>query len=213
MSTIVDLTQPISPETRVFPGYPQPIVRPWTYLDKHGYYSNLLLMVEHTGTHMDSPAHFVEDGATIDMLPLEKFMARAVVLGFRKKPAEPISRREFEDALRGLDVRPGRGWYILVSVGWDKVGSMDEWTRYPYLEDDVADLLLELGVEGLGLDTPSPDVEPFNIHKKLLPRNIVIIENLANIDGLAGRNFEFIALPVKIAGGSAAPVRALAVFK
>jgi len=213
LGRIVDLTQGIGPETKVFPGYPQPIVRPWTYLDKHGYYSNWLLLVEHTGTHMDSPAHFIEGAPTIDRLPPEKFLARAAVVAFKKKPGEPVSRSEFEDAVRSLPERPGKGWYILVAFGWDRVGDLETWVKYPYLEDDVADYIAELGVEGIGLDTPSPDNAPFNVHKKLLPKSIVIIENLAGIQDLAGKTFKFIAAPIKIHGGSAAPLRALAVLE
>lgn len=212
MVRVVDLTQGIGPETRVFPGYPQPVVRPWTYIDKHGYYSNLLFLVEHTGTHMDSPAHFIEGAPTIDELPPEKFVARAAVVSFNKKPGEPVSRKELEDAVRGLEVRPGRGWYLLVAFGWDRVERMDDWVRYPYLEDDTADFIEGLGVEGIGLDTPSPDIEPFNVHKKLLPKSKVIIENLANIRELDGRTFKFIAAPIKIHKGSAAPLRALALL-
>ncbi len=207
---LVDLTQPISPSTRVFPGYPHPIVHKWTTIREDGYFSNLLVFVEHTATHMDSPAHFIEGGPTIDRLPLEKFFARAVVLRFEKKPGEPVSRREVEEALRSSGARPGRGWYLLFAFGWDRVESMDDWLKYPYLEDDVADLALELGVEGIGMDTPSPDLAPFNVHKKLLPRGVVVVENMANLVDLAGRTFELVILPLKVEGGSGAPVRAVA---
>jgi len=210
MSKLVDLTQPISPSTRVFPGYPQPIVHKWTTVREDGYFSNLLVMVEHTATHMDSPAHFVEGAPTIDKLPLEKFFARAVILGFKKKPGEPVSRAEVEDALKSVGVRVERGWYVLFALGWDRVEGMEEWLNYPYLEDDVGDLLAELGVEGVGMDTPSPDKAPFNVHKKLLPRGIVIVENMANLVELSGRVVELTILPLKVEGGSGAPVRAVA---
>lgn len=213
MARYVDLTQPISPSTRVFPGYPQPIVHKWTTIREEGYFSNLLVFVEHTATHMDSPAHFIEGAPTIDKLPPEKFFSRALVLGFKKRPGEPVSRREVEEALRDAKAKVGRGWYVFFAFGWDRVESFEDWLKYPYLEDDVADLLVELGVEGIGVDTPSPDLAPFNVHKKLLPRSIVIIENLAGIVELAGESFNVVMLPLKVEGGSGAPVRVIGILE
>ncbi len=206
----VDLTMKLSPETPVFPGYPQPVIHKWTTIREEGYYSNMIFMVEHTGTHMDSPAHFIEGAPTIDEIPPEKFIARAVALDFSGKgPGGVVSEREVDEALSRLGVEPGRGWYILFRYGWDGVRG-EEWVRYPYLSDAAAEMIKGLGVEGIGMDTPSPDVAPFNVHKILLPESIVIVENMANLARVAGRVFELIVTPIKIAGGSAAPVRAIA---
>ena len=213
MASIVDLTMSIGPNTQVFPGYPVPVVHKWTTIREDGYFSNMLFLVEHTGTHMDSPAHFIEDAPTIDRLPPEKFVARAVALGFRsKKPGERLSERELDRALSEVGVEVGRGYYVLVSFGWDSKRG-DEWLRYPYISDEAAAMLRDLGVEGVGVDSPSPDYAPFNVHKTLLPEAIVIIENLSGLERVVGRAFDFIVAPIKIEGGSAAPVRALAVFK
>ncbi len=210
MIKLIDLTMKISRETPVFPGYPQPIIHRWTSLKEEGYYSNMIFMVEHTGTHMDSPAHFIEGAPTIDEISPEKFFAKAVTLDFaKKKPGEVVAEREVDDALNRLDVNPGRGWYILFRFGWDTVRG-EEWVRYPYLSDGVAEMIKSMGVEGIGIDTPSPDIAPFNVHKILLPESIVIVENMSNLGMVVNRVFELAVLPIKISRGSAAPVRAIA---
>ncbi len=206
----IDLTVDISPETPVFPGYPQPIIHKWTSLREEGYYSNMIFMVEHTGTHMDSPAHFIEGAPTIDKLPPERFIAKAVALDFAwKKPGEAVSEGELNKALDELGVEPGRGWYVLFRFGWDRVRG-EEWLKYPVLEDRVAEVLRGLGVWGIGLDTPSPDRAPFNVHKILLPESIVIVENMGNLGEVVGRVFELMVFPLRLKGGSASPVRAIA---
>jgi len=95
LAKLIDLTVKISHDTPVFPGYPQPIIHKWTSLKEEGYYSNMVFIVEHTGTHMDSPAHFIEGAPTIDEIPPGKFFAKAVVLDFaRKRPGEVVGERE-----------------------------------------------------------------------------------------------------------------------
>ncbi len=211
-SRIVDLTMTLTPQTRVFPGYPQPVIHKWATFHEEGYYANFILLVEHTGTHMDSPAHFVPGAPSIDKLPPSKFIGKAVVLDFTsKEPGQAITKNEVKQALEVAGVEPGPGWYVLFAMGWDKVGD-DVWLKYPYIEDEAARYLARLGIEGIGLDSPSPDYAPFMVHKILLPQGTVIIENMAGLTELVKEKFTLIVTPLKIGGGSASPVRALALF-
>jgi len=210
MNRLVDLTMTLSQDIEVFPGYPKPIIHKWTTVKEDGYYSNMIFLVEHSGTHMDSPAHFIEGAPTIDKLPLDKFIARGIALDFSDKgPGGVVFERDVESELNRLGVEPGRGWYILFRFGWDRVKGED-WIRYPVISDGVAEMLRSIGVEGIGMDTPSPDNAPFNVHKILLPESIVIIENMAGLENVVNRVFELMVFPLKISGGSASPVRAVA---
>ena len=212
MAEIVDLTLPLSGETRVFPGYPRPIIHKWTTIKEEGYYSNMLFLVEHSGTHVDSPAHFVEGAPTIDEVPPSKFVAEGVVVDFTsKEPGQAITAGELREALGKLNVESGRGLYLLIAMGWDRVPD-DVWLKYPYLTEDAAKLIASMGFEGIGLDSPSPDYAPFMVHKILLPQGILIVENMAGLTRLAGQRFKLVVAPMKIKGGSAAPVRALAIL-
>ena len=69
--------------------------------------------------------------------------------------------------------------------------------------------MVELGVHAVGMDTLGPDEPPFPTHKILLGNGILIIENLTNLDKLIGKQFDVIALPVKLAT-DAASVRVIA---
>ena len=202
----------ISPQTPVFPGYPQPIVRPWTYLQLHGYYANLLVMVEHTATHVDSPAHFVEGAPTVDAIPPEKFVSRAVAVdvsdvGDRGR----ITWKLVEERLpRGAELGPG--WALLLRTGFDEYAGTPRWLEHPDVDEELADHLASLGVNALGVDAPSPDHQPFNVHRILLGRGVLIYENVTNLREVVGRVFTLVAPPIRIVGGSGAPVRALAIL-
>ena len=213
---VLDLTLPLHEGTRVFPGYTGFKSRVIADYASVGYYARHVCLEEHVGTHVDSPAHFVRGAPTVDELPPERFIARAVVLDFTgKKAGEPISRDEVVEAIKAAGAPVGPGWYVLIATGWDRVGD-DVWLKYPYLEDDAARALADLGVWGIGLDTPSPDYEPFNVHRILLPKGVLIIENMARLAEAAGRGPvipRFVLAPLPLKGGSGSPARALAVYE
>ncbi len=85
---IVDLSvPPLSEETPpVYPDDPPVSIRPWAFIDRDGYYLNVLKLGEHSGgTHVDAPAHFVPGGKTVDEMPLEKFIGgEAFVIDVRE---------------------------------------------------------------------------------------------------------------------------------
>lgn len=209
---IIDLSMEIKTGSPVFPGYPIPVVHTWTSIKEHGFYSNILIFVEHTGTHVDSPAHFVEGAPTIDEIPIERFIGRGIVVDFSHLPPKAlITRDELEKAFKGLNI--GKGWIVLIRTGYDKKAGTQEWFNHPGLSKDAAEYLAELNVNAVGIDAPSIDHDPFPAHRTLLPRGIVIYENLTNLDKLIGRKFMFYGVPLKIFKGSASPVRAFAVVE
>jgi kynurenine formamidase len=211
---IIDLTMELSSRTPVFPIYPPPAVHTWTTIKSHGFYSNLLLVVEHTGTHVDAPAHVFEDGTTIDAMPLERFMGKGVVVDASKlKPRELITRSYVEAKIKELGVNVGKGWVVLFYTGYDKKAGTREWYDHPGLDETAAKYLVELGVNAVGIDAPSIDHEPYPAHQQLLSHGIPIYENLTNLDKLVGKVFKFIGLPLRIVKGSASPVRAVAVIE
>ena len=74
---------PAEPRMPVYPIYPSPVIFPWTSKSLHGFLANAIFMVEHTGTHMDAPLHFIERGRSIDGVRLDVFYGEAVVLRLR----------------------------------------------------------------------------------------------------------------------------------
>ena len=212
---IIDLTMELKTGLPVFSGYPVPIVHKWTSIEEHGYYSNLLMFVEHTGTHVDAPAHFIKNALTIDKVPIERFMGKGVVIDVSNlKPKAAITASMIKQKLKELSIEIGPGWIVLFYTGYDTKAGTPEWFNHPGLDESGAKFLAEKGVNAVGIDAPSIDHEPFPGHNTLLPRGIVIYENLTNLKELVGKpGFQFIGIPLKILNGSASPVRAIAIIE
>jgi Predicted metal-dependent hydrolase len=208
----VDLTMVIGRGTAVYPGDPPVAVLPWSRADLHGYYSNVLFFPEHVATHVDAPAHFVPGGKTVDQIDVSKFFGRFIALDFSRTPQRgSIGVREFEEALpRGVELGPG--WVVLFKTGYDAYAGTEKWFEHPDLSPELAEHLAGLGVNAVGVDAPSPDHEPYEVHRVLLGREVLIYENLTNLGAVVGRTGQFMGLPIKVAGGSGAPVRAVAVL-
>jgi len=186
---IVDLSLPLGEGTPVYPGDPGVKVKPWASIERDGYYMNVLRLGEHSGTHVDAPAHFVPGGKTIDGMPLEKFIGEGLV----------IDVRDGEGTV-GLDELPGsgyRGKIVLFLTGGRE------------LSPEVALFLVAEGVKAVGTDGMSIGDE--TVHTVLLSGEVPIFENLVNLEALVGRTFTFIGLPLRIEGGSGSPVRAVAI--
>ena len=187
---IIDLSLPISEETPVYPDDPPVNVRLWAVIDRDGYYMNVLKMGEHTGTHVDAPAHFIPGGKTVDELPLEKFIGEGLVLDVRGGEGEIK-----------LDEIPDSGYFdrvVLFLTGGRE------------LSPEVALFLVAEGAKAVGTDSMSIGDEA--VHKILLSAEVPVFENLAGLEALLGREFTFIALPLRIEGGSGSPVRAVAIL-
>ncbi len=210
---VVDLSVPLaSLNTPVFPGYPQPLKATFTTVSKEGYASFVWTFAEHTSTHVDSPAHFYDGALTIDQVPLNRYTGPGIVVDVRNKPKKySITKDDIQNTLRKLTRQSAEGTVMLFCTGYsDKSGSISEWMEHPGLSDAASRYIVELKVNSIGFDAPSPDHSPFPAHKILLPEKIGVYENLWNVDKLIGKDFFFVGPPLRLAGGTASPVRALA---
>jgi arylformamidase len=188
---IVDLSLPLGEDTPIYQGDPEIKIRPWAFIDRDGYYMNLLRLGEHSGTHVDAPAHFIPGGKTIDELPLSKFIGRSFVIDVRNREGS-ITLEEIPDS----------GYYdriVLFLTGGRE------------LSPEVALFLAAEGIKAVGTDSMSIGDE--NVHTILLSEEIPIFENLVNLEVLLGKEFLFVGLPLKIEGGSGSPVRAVAILE
>jgi kynurenine formamidase len=221
---VLDLSCPIeSLSTPVFPGYPQPLRSAFTTIQENGYRSYVWSFVEHTSTHVDSPAHFLQDGPTIDKVPISRYVSNGVVLDFSKKEANyAITAADLVNALRSVGKKDvGPGWAMLFYTGYTSKAGSPEWLKHPELDEGAAKFIAEKNVNAIGFDAPSPDhgeisatgqLSGFPAHRILLPKGIAVYENLNNLDKLLNRDFLFVGAPLRLVGGSASPVRALAVI-
>ncbi len=199
---IVDLTRPLGPGSRVYPGDPPFRARTVATLESDGYYNREVCMSEHASTHIDAPAHMVQGGATAEELPLEKLVAPAVVLDLANA-CGPVTPRELVLAARRRRAElPGRGWWLLLRIGGG--------CRTVAVE--TAEWIAGNGLAGLGVDAPSPDEEPYPVHRVLLPAGVLILENLDIPAWLDGQTVTLIAAPLPLEGGSGAPARVYALL-
>lgn len=194
--------------------------------ERDGYYNQGLRLTEHAGTHVDAPAHMHREqmDRTVDRIPPDYLLAPAVVYDLAPLGLGPGKCATLEQMLAleaGSGQRVGKGEIALFHFGWDRYWHDGEVgfasLNAPGLAPDICRLLLERGVRAAGSDTMAFDsamadgerVGEHIGHSVLLGNGVLLVENLKNLGLLPPRCF-FMALPLKTAEGSGAPVRAVA---
>ena len=164
-----------------------------------------ILFGSHTGTHVDAAKHFFDAGQPVDELPLDRLIGRATVLEF----ADDV----LQIGVKELEGQPvGGARRVLLKTRNSALLEQAEFARdYTFLAPDGAELLAEKGVELVGIDYLS--IEQFRsghhrTHRTLLERRIVIVEGL-QLGGVAPGDYDFICLPLRLAGMDGAPARAV----
>ena len=213
----IDLSRTIKPGMWVFPAYIAPVVCEWTRHELHGFRSNLLMLIEHTGTHVDSPAHFIEEGHFIDEVSLDRFCGRAIVLDLCHAVADnkAFTVDEIEKSILKTKAAADEA-IVILRTGWEDKWSTDDYQRNPGLSKEAAEYIVRRKVKAVGIDAPSidpGDSKEFPAHVTLLRDRIVIYENLKNLESVGEAEFTFVGLPLRIEKGSASPVRAIAIVK
>ena len=186
----IDLTHIFTGQMPVYPGDDLPELTQTASIEKEGVVDHQIVTGMHVGTHMDAPLHMIAGGKQISDYPAEKFFGRGVLIDARGQELADVN------LLAGIDIQPGD--IVLVMFGWGgKFREPDYYQKYPEITEQFAAQLADLKVSIVGIDTPSPDRLPYKVHKILLGQDILIIENLVNLENLASKKFELVALPVK----------------
>ena len=208
MPRIFDISLPIASGGLVYPGNP-PIEITAQQAIARGAGANVsaLSLGSHTATHVDAAKHFFDDGETVDELPLERMIGRAVVI----EVAAAVSAVTAEELRRAPIDGHTR---VLIKTRNSTYNTEPEFRRdYTYLAPDGAEYLVERGVELVGVDYLS--VEQFRsghhrTHRTLLARRVVIVEGLA-LAAVPPGEYQLICLPLRLAGLDGAPARAVLV--
>lgn len=202
--TLYDISRTIAPGIAVWPG-DTPFQHRFAMQMQKGDSCNVgtVTMSVHTGSHTDAPFHFEDRGLDISEVPLDKYLGPATVIEVSSANCiEPrhIAGLAYERTSRILfktkaSTRPDDAW--------------DE--DFVYLSEAAAELLGQKGIQLVGLDAPS--VDPFRsktltAHKILLRYGVAILEGLY-LQGIPPGEYELIALPLKLRGLDASPVRAV----
>jgi arylformamidase len=205
---VIDLTMGIVNSMKVFPGSPQPSFITWSRFETHGYFSEVMFLSTHTGTHIDAPAHFVQDSITIDRLDVRRFVSHGVLLRLPKNADQLITLNDI------INYEINANDTVILATGWenrhDKVNYM---SNNPGLSAEAAEYLANIKVNAVAIDGPSIDrgiENRFDSHSILLSNDIFIIENLCNLAELGpARSFTLVVNPLKLVGASGSPVRAI----
>jgi len=210
---VTDLSHTVAPGMPYFPGTEAPVFsRPFT-VASHGFAEQKITLLTHCGTHMDAPAHIFAAGPTLEQLGLPHFVGSAVALDLTHAPGPVIG----PDDLLPFRSLLAEKEFVLLRTGWSKHwGNADYFRAYPVLSEAAALWLAGFHLKGIGVDAISFD--PFDstalpVHRAFLSRNIVLIENLANLESVPAAEFVFCCLPLKLADGDGAPARAVALCR
>lgn len=196
-------------------------------IDTAGYYTRAVRMPEHSGAHLDAPAHFDPGGRTADRIPVGSLVAPCAVLDVSERcEGEPEVELDAEgiEALEAQDRRIESGDAVLVATGWDRhrgdaeryLGGREEGAlRFPGVGPSGAKLLIERGAVGLGIDTASVDpgrAADFPNHNLTLPAGLWHLECLVNLTELPARDALLVVGVLPLVDGSGAPARVLALL-
>ena len=227
---IIDLSQEIFPGMPVFDGHPQVDMLPAVTHEQREKLDNPstvspvvhhLHLSEHTGTHVDAFNHFARKhyGRSIDTMPLEMFYTEGICLDLSYKNS--LELIEIEDMQKALtesaqEIKP-RDTVLLYSDHFRRCWGTSQWDDGPGITAEVARWLGDRRVSAFGVETRSPGVmgvSNVEVHRICGEMNFTHYENMVNLYRLVGRGrFRFIALPLRIRGGTGSPVRAIAVFE
>ena len=216
----VDLSHSLDEDVQVYPGDPTFSCCPSQTLPKDGFNVLQISMGSHTGTHVDAPYHFFDNGSTIDTIPLSAFVGNAVIVPLTHKlPKDVITWNDiakYEGVIQEKAALPD-GVFVLILTGWSQYWRSDKYLDHPFLDPDVAKKLLVLGVKLVGVDTLSPDetrvdgtMPDFGVHAAVLGAGMIIAENLTNLKAIQDGDWLVTLVPLKLGGSDGSPVRAFA---
>lgn len=184
---------------------------------RHGPDSHMSSSLEigcHVGTHIDAALHFLAGQPGVDALPLDRFYGPALVLDVRdKKSGVAAPEALAPEILNGIDLAGVD--FLLLLTGWDQFWGEERYYReWPFLSRELAQILADAGLKGVGLDTPSlDDFQGHWAHDICAAKGMINIENLTGLNLIAGMKVDFQAFPLKLESTEASPVRAVAWVK
>jgi kynurenine formamidase len=237
---VVDLTQPLSPDTVVIdlppmfaasPGVSMEVIS--QYNDQGpAWYWNTITMGEHTGTHFDAPVHWItgKDRAnnTTDTIPVSQFVGPACVIDVSKEASEYhdfLLTREHVQAWEGEHGRIQAGSWLLLRTDWSKrrgreafLNAGEDGPHSPGFHPDCVRFLAhERDVLGVGVETVGTDAgqaggfdPPFPAHNIMHGAGKLGLASLTNLDELPPTGAVIVAAPLKLVNGSGSPLRVVA---
>lgn len=225
VSEVIDLTHVLTPTVPTFTN-DQPTVETVVTVENDGYYIQRWSFNEHSGTHMDGPAHFSTSGDTIDNVPVSMFVGPAVVVDISAKVAENADAAVSADDLMAWEAENGEipaGAIVFMYSGWESRWNdtaafqntgEDGLFHFPAFGIDAIEFMLaERNVNGIGVDTMSLDIgssATFDVHVTWLGAGKFGVENVANLQSIMGKQAMVVVGIPRFQAGSGGPCRVMA---
>jgi kynurenine formamidase len=225
---VADLTHVFRPDFPTFSGAAALDIQTVVTVKADGYYINKLAYEEHSGTHMDAPAHFADGGTTADNLDPQNLVAPLAVIDISERAAKDADALLMVDDLMAWEKANGKlpdGAFVAMNSGWDaKIASTKDFRNaddksvmhFPGFSGEAAEWLLkERNIVGIGVDTLSLDFggsTDFKVHLTILPAGKYGIENLANLGSVPVVGATVVIGSPKHLGASGGPTRVLAMY-
>lgn len=223
---VVDLTHTLSAEFPTFGGTPGIALNKKFDLAKDGYNLYEWVIQEHTGTHMDAPLHFSNDGASAEVLSVDKLVVPLVVIDVSRKAAADPDYQLTPDDIAAHERQNGAlpaGACVALWSGWDKHVATPKFRNadsagvmhFPGFHPDVAKALLLRDVAGVALDTLSLDhgaSKDFGFHAAWLGGGRWGLECVANLDQVPATGATLVVGGPKVKGATGGPTRLLALI-
>jgi arylformamidase len=209
---IYDVTVPIKENMPVWPGQPRVEIEPLSCIDRGDQANESRLNLgSHTGTHVDAPYHFVEQGLTVDKLPLDLLVGPAFVaevdgLDGNRIDVYDLASLHFPRDTTRLLIKTSNSQF------WED-GLIEFEREYVHLDPKTAKWLVGRGIHLLGIDYLSVEAygeRDFRVHHTLLEAGVVIVEGL-NLSRVPAGPCQLLCLPLKVEGIDGAPARVVVV--
>jgi kynurenine formamidase len=229
VTRVVDLSHVLSPESPLFPVYDPVEVADKFALGADGFFVRSWAFDEHSGTHVDAPAHFGEGAATVDRIDPAELVLPVVVLDVRERMGGDPDAEVVPDDVLAFERRHGplpARCALFALTGWgaragdpvaylnqDEAGALHS----PGFGAELTEYLMaeRPGVRAIGLDTASLDPgvsSDFAAHASWLPSGRYGIENLANLPEVPPTGAQVVVGVPRFEGGSGGPARILALL-
>jgi len=206
---VYDISVSLGEESIDYPGTP-PYSRELVAKKEDGDFCNIsrMVMCTHSGTHVDTPLHFIGGGKNLDEYPIERWILPAHVVDVSDKEAVRSSE------LESLSIKPGDAILFKTdnSISGQGVNGVFS-DSFVYVSPEAADFCVAKKVGLVGIDYNTCDKygdSSFPVHYKLLGNDILILEGI-NLKGVSAGGYTIICLPLKVKGGEGAPARAILV--
>lgn len=200
---IIDISRRLENGMPVWPGdTPFHYEVSWSKAESGSVNVGSLSMSAHTGTHVDAPFHFDDDGKRIIELDLELYIGPARVVDMTGK--DSIGAKD----LAGVGLQ-GMKRVLFRTRSWQDASEFPG--KIPHLEADLGPFLAERGIKLIGVDVPSVDPidsKDLHAHHSLNENGIHILESVL-LDEVEPGDYELIALPLPLVEGDGSPVRAV----